>query len=94
MSEQAFDREWTLAELLDPAMLERLGPPLRQLLGGEAAILDASGRTAWGLSSGAAQRVPLILELEPLGYIASATARRSSVRGFPPRARLSAGRTC
>ncbi|MBP8194089.1 MAG: two-component sensor histidine kinase, partial [Azonexus sp.] len=74
MSEQAFDREWTLAELLDPAMLERLGPPLRQLLGGEAAILDASGRTAWGLSSGAAQRVPLILELEPLGYIASATA--------------------
>ncbi len=75
MSEQAFDREWTLAELLDPAMLERLGPPLRQLLGGEAAILDASGRTAWGLSSGAAQRVPLILELEPLGYIASATAR-------------------
>lgn len=75
MSEQAFDREWTLAELLEPAALERLGPPLRQLLGGEAAILDASGRTAWGLSSGEAQRVPLILELEPLGYIASATAR-------------------
>jgi len=64
MSEQAFDREWTLAELLEPAALERLGPPLRQLLGGEAAILDAGGKTCWGLSSGEAQRVPLILDPE------------------------------
>ena len=46
MSEQAFDREWTLAELLDPAALERLGPPLRQLLGGEAAIPTPEARPA------------------------------------------------
>ncbi|WP_027457846.1 sensor histidine kinase [Dechloromonas agitata] len=71
MSDTGFDREWRLAELLDPAQLERLGPPLRQLLGGDAAILDADGHTLWGLLAGDARRQALILELEPLGYLAS-----------------------
>ena len=71
MSEAGFDRECSLAELLDPALLERLGPPLCQLLGGDAAILDADGRTLWGLLAGDARRQALVLELEPLGYLAS-----------------------
>lgn len=74
MNDLAFDREWTLAELLDQPSLERLGPPLQQLLGGEAAILDATGKTCWGFSARDARREPLILELEALGYLASATA--------------------
>ncbi len=74
MSEAAFDREWRLAELLDPPQLARLGPPIQQLLGGDAAILDAQRATQWGVLSGDARQQPLTLELEPLGYLASHTA--------------------
>jgi len=74
MIAQNFDREWTLTELLDQPALERLGPPLLKMLGGDAAILDASGKTCWGIHTGDARRAPLTLELEPLGYLASATA--------------------
>src|SRR5574343_2077552 len=81
MNDLAFDREWTLAELLEQPVLERLGPPLQQLLGGEAAIPDATGKTCWGICSGDARREPLILELEPIGYIASATAAANTLAG-------------
>lgn len=79
MNTPPFDHEWGLAELLDPPMLERLGPPLQQLLGGEVAILDADGNILWGLCAGEARREPLILELEPLGFIASTTAAANSL---------------
>lgn len=74
MSELAFDREWSLAELLEPAILERIGPLLAQLLGGDAAIVDALGKTYWGIVDGKAGREALILELEPIGYLASTSA--------------------
>lgn len=74
MSDLAFDREWTLAELLDQPALERLGPALQQLLGGKVAILDATGKACWGICFDEARREPLTLELEPIGYIASTTA--------------------
>ena len=73
MSEAAFDREWRLDELLDPAQLARLGPPVQQLLGGDAAILDAHRATRWGVLAGDARLQALILELEPVGYLASNT---------------------
>jgi hypothetical protein len=44
-SEQAFDREWT-GRTARPGHAGAPWPALRQLLGGEAAILDASGKTA------------------------------------------------
>jgi len=66
---QAFDREWQLGELLDGPLLEQFGANLRTLLASELAISDAAGQTLWGIAPPDAQRLPLILELEPIGYL-------------------------
>ena len=81
MSEVFFDREWQLDELLDSAMLARIGPALAELLGGDAALLDATGKPLWGELAIAARREALILELEPIGHIASSTASPSALHG-------------
>ena len=80
MSEISFDREWRLEELLDTAMLARLGPVLTELLG-DVPVLDAAGHVLWGVLSGEARREPLVLELEPLGFLASATASQPALHG-------------
>jgi two-component system NtrC family sensor kinase len=65
-----FDREASLAELLPPAVLTRLGPALATLLGDAAALRDAAGHVLWGAPvDGMPVRAPLILELEPLGHL-------------------------
>lgn len=66
---QAFDREWQLGELLDGPLLEQFGANLRTLLASELAISDAAGQILWGIAPPDAQRLPLILELEPAGYL-------------------------
>lgn len=81
MSAAGFDREWQLEELLDENGLEKIGPALAGLLGGDVAILDASQRVVWGVLAAASRREPLVLELEPVGYLASATAERSMLSG-------------
>lgn len=69
-----FDREWRLDELLDAASHEKIGPALTELLGGDFAMTDETGKTLWGQPSPEARREPLILELEPLGYLLSSSA--------------------
>lgn len=81
MSDAAFDREWSLTELLDAATLERIGPGLAELLGGDVAVLDAEERLLWGRLDPAARREALILELEPVGWLASHSAGPSALRG-------------
>ncbi|MGE5471277.1 MAG: sensor histidine kinase [Bacteroidota bacterium] len=81
MGEIAFDREWRLDELLEAPLLQRVGPALAELLGGEAAILDAAGRACWGGVADGARREPLILELEAVGYLASTTASPAALHG-------------
>lgn len=81
MTDEFFDREWPLIELLDRPTLERLGPDLAELLGGDVALLDAAGHTLWGLLSPGARREALILELEPIGFLASSTASQGTLRG-------------
>ncbi len=81
MSEVSFDHEWQLDELLDEKGLEKVGPALAALLGGDVAILDAAGKVAWGVLGAAARREPLVLELEPVGFLASATAARPALTG-------------
>lgn len=71
---QGFDREWRLDELLDAASHEKIGPALTELLGGDFAMTDDTGKTLWGQTSPEARREPLILELEPLGYLLSGSA--------------------
>lgn len=71
MNTPAFDREWTLSELLDAPTLARVALALHELLGGKLAILDKHGKVLWGELSPAAPREPLVLELEALGFISS-----------------------
>jgi signal transduction histidine kinase len=79
----SFDRHWPLGELLDAPQLAVVGEALRELLGGELAIVDDAGHVLWGLVPDNARRQPLILELEPLGWLVSAAgdaAGRSAAR--------------
>lgn len=71
---QRFDREWRLDELLDAPGLEKIGLPLSDLLGGDCAMTDETGKTLWGQPSPEARREPLTLELEPVGYLVSCSA--------------------
>ena len=83
MSEPAFDHEWRLAELLDAPMLQRLGSALSELAAGDLAISDETGRVLWGVPADtSARREALILELEPIGYLSSATASASLLRSL------------
>lgn len=64
-----FDREWPLGELLDSPLLARAGNLLRRLLGDGVAIQDAQGDILWGSPPASPIREPLILELEPIGWL-------------------------
>lgn len=81
MTDFGFDHEWHLGELLDAAALARIGPALSDLLGGDLAILDHDGRLLWGLLAPAAQQEALILELEPVGFIASVALSPPALKG-------------
>lgn len=74
MNTSDFDREWRLGELFDARMLERIAPPLAELLGADLAILDRDGAPLWGQPATEARREALILELEPAGFLASSAA--------------------
>lgn len=71
---QGFDREWRLGELLDAPLVEKIGPAMAALLGGDLAITDEAGTVFWGLPAPEARREPLILELEPVAYLLSSSA--------------------
>lgn len=74
MNDIGFDHEWQLGELLDTPSLSRVGPALGELFGGDAAILDHDETLLWGMLKPGAQRQSVILELEPIGFVASSTA--------------------
>jgi two-component system NtrC family sensor kinase len=69
-----FDREWRIEELLDDVILTRVAPAICILLGGDAAIIDGHGQTLWGIAAEGARREPVVLELEPIGYLLSISA--------------------
>ena len=71
MNTSDFDREWRLGELFDARMLERIAPPLADLLEADLAILDRDGAHLWGQPAPDARREALVLELEPAGFLAS-----------------------
>ena len=74
MNDIGFDHEWHLGELLDTPSLSRLGPALGELFGGDVALLDYDEALLWGLLAPDARRQPVILELVPIGFVASRTA--------------------
>jgi two-component system, NtrC family, sensor kinase len=79
MSNLGFDHEWHLGELLDSVSLARVGPALAELLAGDVAILDHDETLLWGVFSPSASRQPVVLELEPIGFLASQTAEPSAL---------------
>lgn len=79
MNNGDFDHEWQLAELLDAATLQRIGPALQQLLGGEVALLDTQQHVLWGVLGADARREPLVLELEAIGYLTSNRATTAAL---------------
>lgn len=76
-----FDREWRIEELLDQGMMQRVGPALSVLLGGDAAIVDEDGHVLWGIAAVEARREPLVLELEPVAYLASQSVDQKALAG-------------
>lgn len=69
---EAFDRDWQLAELLDETQLAHCGSALAALLGGDLAICDRAGHVLWGVLAPTARRAPLVIELEPVGWLCAA----------------------
>ena len=74
---EAFDRDYTLAELMPERVLESVGPALARLLDADLAVLDAAGNALWGRAPETAARAPLALELEPIGWLAAAVPAES-----------------
>lgn len=81
MSYLGFDHEWQLGELLDAAALVKIGPALSDLLAGDLAVLDFDDTLLWGMLSPQAKREPLVLELEPIGFVASHSVGANELRG-------------
>ena len=69
--EVAFDRDFVLAELITPKDANEMAAALQVMLASPIAVLDAAGRHFGGTPpTSAAQRAPLTLELEPVGFLA------------------------
>lgn len=78
----SFDREMGFAELLADIPRERLQKALVLLLGGAFRLVDAAGNVLIGASiaSELARRMPVVLELEPVGYLECASADESRMQ--------------
>jgi len=67
-----FDREFALADLLPATLLTSYCKNLATLLDAPLALLDARQQPLWGEVPAESRRYPLVLELEPLGYLSTA----------------------
>jgi signal transduction histidine kinase len=78
----SFDRELGFAELLADIPRERLQKALVLLLGGAFRLVDAVGGVLIGaaIPSEQARRMPVVLELEPVGYLECVGADESRMQ--------------
>ncbi len=70
----AFDREFTLSELLPSDLLDAIGTAMAKLLEAPLAVQAEDGRPYWGSPIEGAAREALVLEVEPLAYVSAAVA--------------------
>lgn len=76
-SDVAFDRDFILDELITVRDADEMATALQAMLGSPVAVLDAGGARFGGADSpllAGAPRAPLVLELEPVGFLACACA--------------------
>lgn len=71
MNEEYFDHDFSLDDLLPQVERDRLHSALAVLLDAPFCLLDARGIPLPHESEVAGERVPLVLELEPVGYLES-----------------------
>lgn len=69
-----FDRDYALTELLPAPLLDTIGASLAGLLGSDLAIVDSEGALLWGREREGSTRQALVIELEPIGFIAAVAA--------------------
>ena len=72
MNDELFDQDIPLDELLPQPLRQRLHGALAALLGEPFCLLDAQGAALPGETRLAGERIPLVLELEPVGYLETA----------------------
>lgn len=63
----------------DAAACREIAPALAHLLGGDLAIADAHGQSFYGNPAAQAQRTPLILDGQEIGFLSSATAESTAL---------------
>lgn len=78
----SFDREFDFSELLADIPRERLQKALVLLLGGAFRLVDSAGSVLIGSAATPeqARRAPVVLELEPVGYLECACADDSRMQ--------------
>src|SRR3569623_413659 len=82
MEQYRFDREPTLAELLAGLDTARLLAAVEALLDRPLRLTDAEGKTLLGKDlPHAVRRVPVCVDMEPLGFLASAAPQQSAAAG-------------
>jgi len=69
MIDESFDSDLALDELLPPVVRHRLHDALAVVLGAAFRLLDARGMPLPGEMDVTGSRIPLVLELEPIGYL-------------------------
>jgi signal transduction histidine kinase len=79
MSGAHFDHDWQLGELIDSHELPELAAALARLLGGDLALADGSGRIVWGTASPGARRQAVVIELDPVATLYSASASAAAL---------------
>lgn len=72
MKDDSFDSDLSMDELLPQAVRQRLHGALAVLLGAAFRLLDARGVPLPGEGDVAGSRIPLVLELEPIGWLETA----------------------
>ena len=77
---KGFDREMGLLELLPGMDLDRLKKDLTLLLGNDFALCNSEGEVILGERSDHGKRIPLNIELEPVGYLES-SADENAMKG-------------
>lgn len=80
MNEAYFDHDFSLDELLTQAERDRLHSALAVLLDAPFCLLDAQGTPLPHETGNTGERIPLVLELEPVGYLESACRDANRLR--------------
>jgi len=78
---KSFDQDWSLSQLLSGIDTLKLHSSMVEMLGKDVRLIDSDGAVIFGKEADRKwqQRIPLIVELEPIGYLESDTDKDRTV---------------